>query len=95
MTVEKSDNHVLGEPTTKGSQSSIIDGILLKQFPVYVFLVIASQDSNYNLLILILIRRAIELKLMTLEVVTDACNGKLMAELAEIQNDNFKIIFDV
>jgi predicted AAA+ superfamily ATPase len=75
-----------------GSQSNIIVGILLKPPPGYVFLVMASQDSRYDLFMLTLIRRALELKLKTLEVVTEARNRKLMAELAEMQNDDFKIL---
>jgi hypothetical protein len=81
-----------GEPLGRGSQSNVIDGILLKPPPGYVFLVMASQDSHYDLFMLTLIRRALELKLKTLEVVTEARNRKLMAELAEMQNEDFKIL---
>jgi hypothetical protein len=41
---------------------------------------------------LLLIRRAIELELRTLEVVTEARNRQLMTDLAKMQNDNFKIL---
>jgi hypothetical protein len=81
-----------GEPSSAGSQASIIDSILLKPPSGYVFLVMASQDSHYDLFMLTLIRRTIELKLKMLEVVTEARNRKLMAELAEMQNDDFKIL---
>jgi hypothetical protein len=81
-----------GEPSSVGSQASIIDDILLKPPSGYVFLVMASQDSHYDLFMLTLIRRAIELKLKTLEVVTEARNRKLMTELAEMQSDDFKIL---
>ncbi|MFW9910055.1 MAG: hypothetical protein ACFFEF_15980 [Candidatus Thorarchaeota archaeon] len=81
-----------GEPSSAGSQASIIDSILLKPPPGYVFLVMASLDSHYDLFMLNLIRRAIELKLKTLEVVTEARNRRLMTELAEMQNDDFKIL---
>jgi hypothetical protein len=41
-----------GEPLGTGSQSNIIDSILLKPPPGYVFLVMASQDSHYDLFML-------------------------------------------
>jgi len=76
----------------KGTESSIIDNLLTKPPPGYVFLVIASQDSHYDLFMLTLIRKALELKLSTLEVVTEARNRALMNELAEMQNDDFQIL---
>lgn len=75
-----------------GSHLNIIDNLLTKPPSGYVFLVIASQDSHYDLFMLTLIRKALELKLPTLEVVTEARNRSLMAELAEKQNDNFQIL---
>ncbi len=80
------------DPSGKGSDSSIIHNLLTKPPPGYVFLVIASQDSHYDLFMLTLIRKALELKLSTLEVVTEARNRALMSELAEMQNDNFQIL---
>ncbi|MBN2231017.1 MAG: hypothetical protein JW779_15635 [Candidatus Thorarchaeota archaeon] len=80
------------EPTKSGSQYSIVDSLLTKPPPGYVFLVMASQDSHYDLFMLTLIRRAIELKLKTLEVVTEARNRSLMIELAEKQNNDFTIL---
>jgi hypothetical protein len=51
-----------GDPSSAGSQASIIDSSLLKPPSGYVFFVMASQDSHYDLFMLTLIRRAIELK---------------------------------
>lgn len=52
----------------------------------------ASQDSHYDLFMLTLIRRAIELGLSTLEVVTEARNRSLMTELSQMQGNGFKIM---
>ncbi|MFW9806488.1 MAG: hypothetical protein ACFFFK_07135, partial [Candidatus Thorarchaeota archaeon] len=51
-----------------GSKFSIVDNLLTKPPKGYVFLVMASQDSHYDLFMLTLIRRALELGLSTLEV---------------------------
>ena len=81
-----------GEPISKGSHLNIIEDLLTRPPPGYVFLVIASQDSHYDLFMLTLIRKALERGLSTLEVVTEARNRTLMEELAEKQNDNFQIL---
>jgi hypothetical protein len=80
------------EPSGKGSDVSIVDQLLTKPPPGYVFIVLASQDSHYDLFMLTLIRRALELELSTLEVVTEARNRSLMFELSKIQNDGFQIM---
>ena len=80
------------EPSGKGSDGNIIDNLLTKPPPGYVFIVLASQDSHYDLFMLTLIRRALELKMSTLEVVIEARNRSLMLELAEMQNDDFQIM---
>ncbi len=81
-----------GEPKSTGSHLNIIEHLLTKPPPGYVFLVIASQDSHYDLFMLTLIRKAIERGLSTLEVVTEARNRSLMAELSEKQNEKFQIL---
>ncbi len=81
-----------GEPTVTGSHLNIIEHLLTKPPPGYVFLIIASQDSYSDLFLLTLIRYALERELSTLEVVTEARNRKLMAELAEKQNEKFQIL---
>jgi len=82
-----------GEPSNQnGSKFSIVDSLLTRPPKGYVFLVIASQDSHYDLFMLTLIRRALELGLSTLEVVTEARNRSLMTELAQMQNNGFKIM---
>ena len=82
-----------GEPSDpSGSQFSIVDNLLTKPPPGYVFLVMASQDSHYDLFMLTLIRRALEMGLSTLEVVTEARNRSLMTELSEMQGNGFKIM---
>ncbi len=80
------------EPSGKGSIGNIIDDLLTKPPKGYVFIVLASQDSHYDLFMLTLIRRAIELNLSTLEVVTEARNRALMTELAELQSNGFQIM---
>lgn len=80
------------EPSGKGSVGNIIDDLLTKPPPGYVFIVLASQDSHYDLFMLTLIRRALELNSSTLEVVTEARNRALMSELADMQNDDFQIM---
>ncbi len=75
-----------------GSKYSIVDNLLTRPPKGYVFLVMASQDSHYDLFMLTLIRRALEMGLSTLEVVTEARNRSLMTELAEMQGNGFKIM---
>jgi hypothetical protein len=82
-----------GEPSESGgSKYSIIDNLLTKPPKGYVFLVMASQDSHYDLFMLTLIRRALEMGLSTLEVVTEARNRSLMTELSQMQGNGFKIM---
>ncbi|MHA1943725.1 MAG: hypothetical protein ACW96M_04950 [Candidatus Thorarchaeota archaeon] len=82
-----------GEPSEKiGSQYSIVDNLLTRPPSGYVFLVMASQDSHYDLFMLTLIRRALEMGLSTLEVVTEARNRSLMTELSKMQGNGFKIM---
>ena len=74
-----------GEPFDPiGSKYSIVDNLLTRPPKGYVFLVMASQDSHYDLFMLTLIRRALEMGLSTLEVVTEARNRSLMTELSEM-----------
>ncbi len=82
-----------GEPSEQnGSQYSIVDNLLTRPPNGYVFLVMASQDSHYDLFMLTLIRRALEMGLNILEVVTEARNRSLMTELSEMQGNGFKIM---
>ncbi|MHA2026424.1 MAG: hypothetical protein ACW98U_11035 [Candidatus Thorarchaeota archaeon] len=82
-----------GEPLEQnGSQYSIVDNLLTRPPNGYVFLVMASQDSHYDLFMLTLIRRALEMGLSTLEVVTEARNRSLMTELSAMQGNGFKIL---
>ena len=75
-----------------GSGYSIVDNLLTRPPKGYVFLVMASQDSHYDLFMLTLIRRALEMGLSTLEVVTEARNRSLMTELSQMQGNGFKIM---
>ncbi|MFX1605377.1 MAG: hypothetical protein ACFFDD_05670 [Promethearchaeota archaeon] len=60
-----------GEPSKQnGSKFGIVGNLLTKPPKGYVFLVMAPQDSHYDLFMRTLIRRAIEMGLSTLEVVT-------------------------
>jgi hypothetical protein len=82
-----------GEPSEQnGSQYSIVDNLLTRPPNGYVFLVMASQDSHYDLFMLTLIRRALEMGLNTLEVVTEARNRSLMTELSQMQGNGFSIM---
>lgn len=81
-----------GPVDQNGSKYSIVDNLLTRPPKGYVFLVMASQDSHYDLFMLTLLRRAIELGLSTLEVITEARNRSLMAELAQMQGNGFKIM---
>ncbi|MHA2078191.1 MAG: hypothetical protein ACXAB0_08625 [Candidatus Thorarchaeota archaeon] len=84
---------MFGEPLEQnGSQYSIVDNLLTRPPNGYVFLVMASQDSHYDLFMLTLIRRALEMGLSTLEVVTEARNRSLMTELSAMQGNGFKIL---
>ena len=69
-----------------------MDSLLLKPPRGYVFIVTASQDSHYDLFMLTLIRRALELGIVTLEVVTEARNRDVMRELSVLQNEAFRIL---
>ncbi|TFF93092.1 hypothetical protein EU546_06695 [Candidatus Thorarchaeota archaeon] len=75
-----------------GSDASIVDQILTRPPKGYVFTVMATQDSHYDLFMLTLARRALQLKMKTLEVVTEARNRSLMSEMAELQSDHFGIL---
>ncbi len=58
----------------------------------YVFLIIASQDSYYDLFMLTLLKEAITEELPTLEVVTEARNRQVMQDIASHQNERFRIL---
>ncbi len=81
-----------GPIDSDGSVYSIVDNLLTRPPKGYVFLVMASQDSHYDLFMLTLIRRALEMGLSTLEVVTEARNRSLMTELSQMQGNGFKIM---
>jgi hypothetical protein len=81
-----------GPTDSDGSDYSIVDNLLTRPPKGYVFLVMASQDSHYDLFKLTLIRRALEMGLSTLEVVTEARNRSLMTELSQMQGNGFKIM---
>lgn len=74
------------------SHQNIVDAIIKKPPPGYVFLVMASQDSHYDLFMLTIVKRAIEMGMKTLEVVTEARNRSLMTDLAKTQNEDFQIL---
>ncbi|MGQ4911363.1 MAG: hypothetical protein ACP6KW_04260 [Candidatus Thorarchaeota archaeon] len=77
---------------SRSHRLDIVDGLLTKSPSGYVFLVMASQDSHYDLFMLTLIKRALDLGLKTLEVVTEARNRSLMEEMADLQDDGFSIL---
>ena len=71
---------------------SIIDSLLTRPPHGYVFLVMASQDSHYDLFMLTIIKRALAIEQKTLQVVTEARNRQMMSDLAELQNEQFQIL---
>lgn len=79
-------------PQEEDPKHQIMDFILTKPPPGYTFLVMASQDSHYDLFMLSLLKRALELGMTTLEVITEARNREIMKELSELQDETFRIL---
>ncbi len=71
---------------------NIIDSLISKPPQGYVFLVMASQDSHFDLFMLTLVQKALELGMMTLEVITEARNRSLMTDMSSMQNEMFQIL---
>ncbi|MDF1541236.1 MAG: hypothetical protein P1Q69_20225 [Candidatus Thorarchaeota archaeon] len=71
---------------------NIIDSLLTKPPQGYVFLVMASQESHYDLFMTTIARKAENHKLKTLNVVTEARNRRMMEDMAKIQNDEYHIL---
>lgn len=74
------------------SRHELLDSLLIQPPPGYVFVVTASQDSRYDLFMLTLLKRTLEMGLTTLEVVTEARNRKIMTDLASLQGEQFRIL---
>jgi len=77
---------------TSKTYSNIIDSLLTKPPQGYVFLVMASQDTHYDLFMTTIIKQSMEVGLTVLEVVTEARNRELMADMAELQGGCFQIL---
>ena len=64
-----------GEPLNM--RTNVIDGLLTKPPEGYVFLIMASQDTHYDLFMSTIIKRAMEIGLTILEVITEARNREI------------------
>ncbi len=71
---------------------SIVDRLLVKPPNGYVYLVMASQESHYDLFMSTLIHSALENGMKTLNVVTEARNRQLMEHMTRLQSDSFHIL---
>ncbi len=80
------------ETAAVSPKGSIVDSLLSRPPPGYVFVVTATQDSHYDLFMLTLIRKAMARGMRVLNVVTEARNRRLMTELAARQSEQFQIL---
>ncbi|MFW9921017.1 MAG: hypothetical protein ACFFED_15560 [Candidatus Thorarchaeota archaeon] len=71
---------------------SIVENLLKKPPKGYVYLVMASQESHYDLFMTTVVRSAIENNMKTLNVVTEARNRQLMEDMTRLQSDEFHIL---
>ena len=71
---------------------SIVDGLLNRPPKGYVYLVMAAQESHYDLFMKTIIKKAIESGMRTLNVITEARNRLLLEDLAKKQDHNFQIL---
>jgi hypothetical protein len=71
------------ERRSSHASTNVIDGLLTKPPEGYVFLIMASQDTHYDLFMSTLIKRAIEIGLSVLEVITEARNRELISDIAQ------------
>jgi hypothetical protein len=71
---------------------SIVDSLLNRPPRGYVYLVMAAQESHYDLFMKTIIKKAIENGLKTLNVITEARNRLLLEDLAKKQGDQFQIL---
>ncbi|RDE17756.1 MAG: hypothetical protein C4K49_01275 [Candidatus Thorarchaeota archaeon] len=78
-----------GHDTGRGN---IIDNLVSRPPKGYVFLIMAAQDSHYDLFMLTLLKRARDMGLKVLQVVTEARNRAIMSELAKHQGENYQIL---
>jgi len=73
-------------------RGNIIDNLITKPPKGYVFLIMAAQDSHYDLFMLTLLKRAREMGMKVLQVITEARNRAIMRELAKHQGENYQIL---
>ncbi|MEM2141710.1 MAG: hypothetical protein QXS20_04855 [Candidatus Thorarchaeota archaeon] len=70
----------------------IIEDLVCRPPDGYVFVILASQDSRYDLFMLTLLRTALSMGLSTLDVITEPRNRELMNELCSLQSDLFSVM---
>ncbi|MCK5150204.1 MAG: hypothetical protein KAQ65_00125 [Candidatus Thorarchaeota archaeon] len=83
---------VSGKQTNNHLHTNVIDSLLTKPPRGYVFLVMAAQESHYDLFMSTLARKSLNNKMRTLNVVTEARNRQLMQDMAKKQDDDYHIL---
>ncbi len=83
---------VSGEQTKKHNHPNVLDSLLVKPPRGYVFLVMAAQESHYDLFMTTLARKAVAHNMKTLNVVTEARNRQMMQDMAKKQDDVYHIL---
>ncbi|MBN2230753.1 MAG: hypothetical protein JW779_14285 [Candidatus Thorarchaeota archaeon] len=81
-----------GTPVENHLASTIVYNLLNRPPRGYVYLVMASQESHYDLFMTTIIRSALDNKMKTLNVVTEARNRQLMEDMTKIQSEDFQIL---
>lgn len=71
---------------------NVIDSLLTKPPQGYVYLVMAAQESHYDLFMTTLARKAEIHKMKILNVVTEARNRRMMEDMAKRQSDEYHIL---
>jgi archaellum biogenesis ATPase FlaH len=79
-------------PDHDSGKPSIIDNLICKPPKGYVFIVMAAQDSHYDLFMRTLLKRGLDMGLRVLQVVTEARNRQVMEEMAQLQGVSFQIL---
>ncbi|MFW9848386.1 MAG: hypothetical protein ACFFF4_04555 [Candidatus Thorarchaeota archaeon] len=83
---------VSGGQNNNHIRPNVIDSLLTKPPGGYVFLVMAAQESHYDLFMTTLASKAITHEMKTLNVVTEARNRQMMQDMAKKQDDGYHIL---
>lgn len=71
---------------------SIIDNLICKPPKGYVFIIMAAQDTHYDLFMRTLLKHGLNLGLRVLQVVTEARNREVMEDMSKLQGQYFQIL---